>query len=95
LKRLNWVDPNEVSDYLCSSPVGRPSSLHRGVKRGRASSEPLPSGSKPVGWRGKRVRFSLGEEDKKVGRQVEKKPAGFVWGGPVLQYQGKKLGDVP
>jgi len=70
LKRLNWVDSNDVSDYLCPSPVGRPSSLHRGVKRGRASSEPLPSGSKPVGWSAKRVRFSLGEEDNGVGRQV-------------------------
>jgi len=78
LKRLNWVDPNEVSDYLCPSPVGRPSSLHRGVKRCRASSEPLPSGSKPVGWRAKRVRFSLGEEDKVVRKKVEKSPAGFV-----------------
>jgi len=68
LKRLNWVDPDDVSDYHCPSPVGRPSSLHRGVKRGRASSEPLPSGSKPVGWRAKRVRFSLGEEDKKLGK---------------------------
>jgi len=61
LKRLNWVDPDKVSDYLCPSPVGRPSSLHRGVKRGRASSEPLPVGAAPVGWRRKRVRFSLGE----------------------------------
>jgi len=95
LKRLNWVDPDEVSDYLCPSPVSRPSSLHRGVKRGRASSEPLPSGSNPVGWRAKRVRFSLGEEDKVVGKQVEKTPAGFVWGGPVLRHQGKKLRDVP
>jgi len=49
LKRLNWVDRDEVSDYLSPEPVGRPSSLHRGVKRGRASSEALPSGSKPVG----------------------------------------------
>jgi len=49
LKRLNWVDPDEVSDYLCPSPAGRPSSLHRGVKRGRASSEPLPGGASPVG----------------------------------------------
>jgi len=49
LKRLNWVDPDEVSDYLCASPAGRPSSLHRGVKRGRASSEPLPGGATPVG----------------------------------------------
>jgi len=48
-----------------------------------------------VGWRGKRVRFSLGEEDKEVGRQVEKKPAGFVWGGPMLRHQGRKLRDVP
>jgi len=95
LKRLNWVDPDEISDYVCPSPVGRPSSLHRGVKRGRASSEPLPFGSKPVGWRAKRVRFSLGEKDKEVGRQVKKKPAGFVWGGPVLRYQSKKLRDVP
>jgi len=78
LKSLNWVDPDEISDYLCPSPVGRPSSLYRGVKRGRASSEPFPSGSKPVGWRAKRVRFSLGEENKKVGKQVEKVPAGFV-----------------
>ena len=68
LKRLNWVEPDEVSDYLYPSYVGRPSSLYRGVKRGRASSEPLSSGSKPVGWRAKRVRFALGEEDKKVGR---------------------------
>jgi len=95
LKRLNWVDPDEVSDYLDPSSVGRPSSLHRGVKRGRASSEPLPSGSKPVAWRAKRVRFSLGEKDKKVGNQVEKVPAGFVWGGPVLRYQGKELRDIP
>ena len=95
LKRLNWVDPDEVSDYLAPEPVGRPSSLHRGVKRGRASSEPLPSGSKPVGWRAKRIRFSLGEEDKEVGKQVEKKPADFVWGGTVLRHQGKKLGDIP
>jgi len=95
LKRLNWVDPDKVSDYLCPSPVGRPSSLHRDVKRGRASSEPLSSGSKPVGWRGKRVRFSLGEKDKKVGKQVEKEPVGFVWGGPLLRHQGKKLRDVP
>jgi len=78
LKRLNWVDPDKVSDYLAPEPVGRPSSLHRGVKRGRASSEPLPSGSKPMGWRAKRVRFSLGEEDKKMGKQVEKEPTGFV-----------------
>jgi len=41
------------------------------------------------------VRFSLEKEDKVVGKQVEKKPAGFVWGGPVLRYQGKKLRDVP
>jgi len=68
LKRLNWVDPDDISDYLYLSPVGRPSSLHRGVKRGRASSEPLPSGSKLVGWRAKRVRFSLGENDKKMSR---------------------------
>jgi len=95
LKRLNWVDPDEVSDYLCPSPAGRPSSLHRGVKRGRASSEPLPGGATPVGWRRKRVRFALGEEDKEVGKQVEKKPAGFVWGDPVLRHQGKKLQDVP
>jgi len=94
LKRLNWVDPDEVSDYLDPSPVGRPSSLHRGVKRGRASSEPLPSGSKPVGWRTKRVRFSFGEEDKKVGTQMEKEPAGFVWGGSVLRHQGKELRNV-
>jgi len=94
LKRLNWVDPDDVSNYLCPSPVGRPSSLHRGVKRGRASSKPLPSGSKPVGWRAKRVRFSLGEEDKQVGKQVEKRPVGFVSGGPMPRHQGKKLGDV-
>jgi len=95
LKNLNWVDPDEVTDYLCPSPVGKPSSLHRDVKRGRASSEPLPSGSRPVGWRPKRVRFSLGEEDKVVGKKVEKSPAGFVWGGPILRYQGKSLRDVP
>jgi len=63
LKRLNWVDPDKISDYLDHSPVGRPSSLHRGIKRGRTSSEPLSSSSKPVRWRAKRVRFSLGEED--------------------------------
>jgi len=68
LKRLNWVDPDEVSDYLCSSPVGRPSSLHRRIKRGRAFSEPLSGGAAPVGWRRKRVRFVLGEDDKKVGK---------------------------
>jgi len=95
LKRLNWVDPDEVSDYLCPSPVGRPSSLHRGVKRGKASSEPLLGGAAPMGLRRKRVRFSLGEEDKSVRKQVEKSPAGFVWGGPVLRHQGKKLKDVP
>jgi len=95
LKRLNWVDPDKVSDYVCPSPVGRPSSLHQSVRRGRASSEPLPSSSKPVGWRPKRVRFSLGEDDKEVGRQVEKKPTGFVWGGSVLRHQGKKLRDIP
>jgi len=75
--------------------VGRPSSLHRGVKRGRASSESLPGGAAPMGWRRKRVRFSLGEEDKGVGKQVEKSPAGFVWSGPVLRHQGRKLRDVP
>jgi len=95
LKRLNWVDLDKVSDHLAPEPVWRPSSLHRGIKRGRASSEPLSSGSKPVGWRAKKVRFSLGEEDKEVGKQVEKKPAGFVWGGSVLRHQGKKLRDIP
>jgi len=94
LKNLNWVDPDKVTDYLCPSPVGRPSSLHRGVKRGRASSEPLPSSSRPVGWRPKRVRFSLDEEDKVVWKKVEKSPARFVWGGPVLKHQGKSLRDI-
>jgi len=95
LKRLNWVDPDKVSDYLCPSPVSRPSSLHRGVKRGRASSEPLPGSAAPVSWRRKRVGFSLGKENKVVEKRVEKSPAGFVWGGPVLRHQGKKLGDIP
>jgi len=95
LKRLNWVDPDNVLDYLCPSPVGRPSGLHRGVKRGRASFEPLSSGFKLVGWRAKRVRFALGEEDKEVGRQVEKNPTEFVWGGPVLRHQSKKFRNVP
>jgi len=40
------------------------------------------------------VRFSLGEEDKSVGKQVEKRPAEFVWGGPVLRHQGRKLRDI-
>jgi len=80
LKRMNGVDPDDLSDYLCPSPMGRPNSLHRGVKRGRASSEPLPEGSSPVGWRRKRVRFVLpGEEDKKIGKQWKK--SSWAWPG--------------
>jgi len=94
LKNLNWVDPDEVTDYLCPSPVGRPSGLHRGVKRGRVSSEALPGGAAPVGCRRKRVRFALGEEDKVVRKKVEKSPAGFMWGGPVLRHQSKGLRNV-
>jgi len=80
LMRMNGVDPDDLSDYLCPSPIGRPSSLHRGVKRGRASSKPLPDSTSPMGWWRKKVMFVLpGEEDKRVGDMWKK--SGWAWPG--------------
>jgi len=91
LKRMNRVDPDDLSDYLCPSPVGRPSSLHKGIKRGGASSEPLPDSSSPVGLRRKKVRFVLpGEEDKKMGKQWKK--SGWAWPGQNDHF--KRMRDV-